>query len=67
MNCIKTRQQPSCNVFYHHKLNTALCLANLVLKLGRAVEFDPKTETIVGDAEGSKLLMPVYREPWTLS
>ena len=67
LNGIKTRQQPSCNVFYHHKLNVALCLANLVYRHGRSVRFDPQTETIIGDAEASKLLLPVYREPWTIA
>jgi len=67
LNCIKTREQPSCNVFYHHKVNVPCCLANLSLKIGRSVRFDPKTETILGDEEASKLLAPSYREPWTLS
>jgi len=66
LNGIRTRRQASCNVFYHHRVNTALCLANLTYKLGRSVRFDPATETILGDPEASRLLAPVYREPWTL-
>ncbi len=63
---IKTRQQPSCNVAYHHKVNVALCLANLSYRLRRSVAFDPATEAIVGDDEAARLAMPPYREPWTL-
>ena len=66
MDCIKTREQPTCNVFYHHRVNMVCCLANLVLHLGRSVAFDPKTETIVGDPEATRLILPAYREPWTL-
>jgi len=66
LECIRARRQPSCNVFYHHKVNVPICLANLSYAIGRSVQFDPETETIVGDEEASKLLMPVYREPWTL-
>jgi len=66
LNCIRSRQQPSCNVFYHHRVNMPICLANLSYAIRRSVQFDPKTETISGDDEAAKLLMPVYREPWTL-
>jgi len=66
LDCIKTRRQPSCNVAYHHKVNVPICLANLALRLGRSVQFDPEKETIVGDDEASRLLEPAYREPWTL-
>jgi len=66
LECIKTRRQPSCNVAYHHKVNVAICLANLALKIGRSVQFDPEKETIPGDDEARRLLQPSYREPWTL-
>ena len=66
IDCIKSRQEPSCNVFYHHKVNVPCCLANLSLKLGRSIQFDPKTETVVGDEEAAKGLQPNYRPPWTL-
>jgi len=61
---IKTRTQPLCNVFYHHRVNTALTMANLSLKLGRSINFDPKTERIVGDDEAAKMAVPTYREPY---
>jgi predicted dehydrogenase len=64
LDCIRTRQQPSCNVGYHYKLDLAITLSLLSLKLGRSIEFDPKTETIVGDAEARKLAVPEYRSPW---
>jgi len=64
--CIRSRQQPSCNVAYHHRVNVPLCLANLSYAIGRSVAFDPATEAILGDCEAEKLLTPVYRAPWTL-
>ena len=63
---IKTRKQPSCNVAYHHRVNVPCCLANLSLKIGRSVQFDPVKETVIGDDEAARLLQPTYREPWTL-
>jgi len=64
LDCIKTREQPSCNVNYHYKVDLALTLANLAYKLGRSVRFDPQTEKIVGDEEAAKRARPVYRDPW---
>lgn len=66
IDCIKSREQPSCNVFYHHNVNVPCCLANLSLRLGRSVQFDPRTETVVGDEEAARGLHPNYRKPWTL-
>ena len=64
LNSIKSRQQPSCNPQYHAKIDVPLVLANLSLRLGRSIRFDPDTETIVGDAEASRLSKPEYRAPW---
>jgi len=64
LDCIKSRQQPSCSVNYHYKVDLALTLANLSYKLGCSVRFDPETEKIVGDDEAVKLARPVYRDPW---
>jgi len=64
LDSIRSRQQPSCHVGYHYKLDVAIALANLSFKLGRSIRFDPATETIVGDDEAAKLARPVYRDPW---
>jgi len=64
LDSIKSRQQPSCNVFYHHKVNVPIVLGNLSLKLGRSIRLDPQTEWIVGDEEAVRLSIPEYRAPW---
>jgi hypothetical protein len=46
-------------------ISTASCiLANLSMELGRSLQFDPKTTTVVGDEEATKRLMRAYRTPW---
>jgi hypothetical protein len=40
-------------------------LSNIAVKTGRAIKWDPKAETIPGDAEAAKLLDRVPREPWS--
>jgi predicted dehydrogenase len=64
LDCIRTRREPSCGVNYSHKVNTANMLANLAMKAGRELRFDPATETIVDDSEATKLAIPEYRHPW---
>jgi len=49
-----------------HK-SSALChLANVSYRLGRTLEFDPKTETCPGDKEANALLTREYREPFVV-
>lgn len=64
LDCVKSRQQPSCNVFYHHNVNVPIVLGNLSLKLGRSIHIDPATGWITGDDEAARLSIPEYRDPW---
>ncbi len=64
LDCIKSRQEPSCNVNYHYKVDLAITLANPSYRLRRSVRFDPASEKIVGDKEADRLARPVYRRPW---
>jgi predicted dehydrogenase len=65
LDCLKTRQQPSCSVFYHTRIDVPLVLGNLSYSLGgRSIRFDPVTEKIVGDDEAARRAVPEYRDPW---
>jgi predicted dehydrogenase len=64
IDCVKTREDPSCSVFYHHRVNVPIVLTNLALRVGRTVRFDPKAQAITGDEEAARLAVPTYREPW---
>jgi predicted dehydrogenase len=64
LDCIKSRQQPSCSVFHHVKVDVPIVLSVLSLKLGRSIRFDPHTESIVGDADAARRAIPEYRAPW---
>jgi hypothetical protein len=41
-------------------------LANISYRVGRALTFDPKNETIVGDKDASALLTRTYRKGFEL-
>ncbi len=64
LDCIKSRQQPSCNPDYHLRVHVPVMLSLLSLKLGRSIRFDPSAERIVGDREAARLAVPEYRAPW---
>jgi predicted dehydrogenase len=64
LDCIKSRRQPLCSVFYHTRVDVPLVLSLLALRLGRSIRFDPTTERIIGDDEAARLAVPVYRKPW---
>ncbi len=64
LDCIKSRQQPSCSVFYHTRVDVPIVLSLLSLKLQRSIRFDPAKEEIVGDKEAARLAVPEYRAPW---
>jgi predicted dehydrogenase len=64
LDCIKSRRQPSCSVFYHTKVDVPIVLSLLSLKLGRSIQFDPSTRQIVGDPAAARLAVPEYRSPW---
>lgn len=47
-------------------ISTASCvLANMAMKLGRVLRFDPATATVPGDAEATALLKRPYRQGYT--
>ncbi len=64
LDCIKSREQPSCNADYHAKIDVAIGLANISYRLQRSVRFDPEGEKITGDVEAARLARPEYRDPW---
>ncbi len=64
LDCIKTRQRTVADVEDGHYTAVSCHLANLSLRLGRSLKWDPVKEEIVGDREANAMLERPYREPW---
>ena len=64
VDCVKSRQAPNAEIEIGHTSSLHSHLANIVARTGRNFRFDPKTETIPGDAEANKLLRREYRKHW---
>lgn len=67
LDCIKSRKLPICDVEIGHRSATVCHLSNLVARLGRKIQWDAKSETIVGDDEAAAMLSRPYRQPWRLA
>ncbi|HRP58306.1 Gfo/Idh/MocA family oxidoreductase [Agriterribacter sp.] len=64
LKAIDNKTRPVADIEEGH-ISTASCIiANLSMKLGRPLVYDPVKKLIVGDAEATKLLQRPYRKPW---
>ncbi len=45
---------------------TLIHLANVSYRVGRTLNFDPKTEQVIGDEEAARMLRGTYRAPYTV-
>jgi predicted dehydrogenase len=53
MACVKDRSTPNSDVASHHRTITVCHLANIAMRLGRKLTWDPAAEQIVGDDEAN--------------
>jgi predicted dehydrogenase len=61
---VDKRSRPIADIEEGH-ISTASCiLANLAMKTGRPLTYDPKKRIVTGDDEATKLLRREYRKPW---
>ena len=64
LKAIEEKGKPVADIQEGH-ISTACCiLANLSMKTGRSMVYDPAKREVTGDAEATKLLQRAYRAPW---
>lgn len=66
LECIKTRKAPIADIAIGHRSATVCHLGNIAVRSGKAIRWNPETETIVDDVEAAKMLTKDYRAPWKL-
>lgn len=62
IDCIKAGSVPNANVEIAHRTATAAHLANIAVRLGRTIHFDPAQERIISDDEANTMLTRKYRK-----
>ncbi len=61
---IDTRGRPVADIEQGH-ISTASCImANVAMKVGRSLNYDPHKREVTGDHEATNLLHRPYRSPW---
>ena len=63
---VRTRKPAGGNAEAAHRTATIMHLANIAIRVGRKIQFDPVKEVIIGDEEANRLVNPPMRAPWHL-
>ena len=66
LNCVKSRKQPVAPAEGAHRSISTCHVANICVRLGRPVKWDPVKEEFIGDDEANRLRSRAYRHPWRL-
>ncbi len=64
LTCMASRKPPVCEVEQGHRVATTCHLANISMRLGRAIRWDPAAEQVIGDKEAAAMCVRPYRAPW---
>jgi hypothetical protein len=64
--CIRTRQQPSCDEEIGHRSASLGHLTIIAYKLQRSLKWDPGKEEFLGDEAANRLLFRAMRSPWRI-
>ena len=67
LKCVRSRKDPYFPVDIGHRVSSVCHLANIAIKLGRKLKWDPVKEEFIGDeaANDMRQVRPL-RKPWTL-
>jgi predicted dehydrogenase len=66
VQCVRSRKDPIAPVEAGHQASYLGMIAELSIRLGRKLKWDPKTEQVTGDNEANELLSAPMRAPWHL-
>jgi predicted dehydrogenase len=67
LDCVKSRKDPYSPVDIGHRVSTVCHLANIAIKLGRKINWDPKSEQFAADPQATAMMQRPMRAPWSLS
>ncbi len=63
LDCVKSRQTPTCDIEIGHRRTSATLIGNIALKLKAHLEWDRETERFKNNKEADKRLRYEYRPP----
>ncbi len=66
-DAMKSRKQPISDVWSHNRMLEICHLANIAMRLGREVQWDPAKREIIGDAQANSFLSREYRKGYEIN
>ncbi len=66
VQAVRQRKQSAGHPESSHRSVTLLHLANIAIRLGRKIRYDPVAEQVIGDEEANRLVNQPMRAPWHL-
>ena len=66
IQCVRSRKDPIAPVEAGHQASYLGMIAEISIRLGRALRWDPKAERFAGDDQANRLLAAPMRSPWHL-
>jgi predicted dehydrogenase len=67
LDCVKSRKDPYFPVDIGHRVSTVCHLANIAIRLGRKLKWDPDQEIFPSDDEANAMMSRPMRSPWKLT
>ena len=64
IDAIETGNRPCADIEQGHISSASCILANIAMKVGRTLAYDPKKRELIGDPAANELLLRPYRAPW---
>ena len=64
LDCVRSRRRPNVDIEEGHLASALAHLGNIVARNGRSIRFDPKSETVTGDAGANQFVRREYRSHW---
>ncbi|MFW6161184.1 MAG: Gfo/Idh/MocA family protein [Planctomycetota bacterium] len=66
LDCVRSREPTVCTPESAHRATTICHAANLSIRLGRTLHWDPQAERFRDDPEANQMISRATRAPWTL-
>ncbi|MBN1817912.1 MAG: Gfo/Idh/MocA family oxidoreductase [Sedimentisphaerales bacterium] len=66
LRCVRTRQETICSPEKSHRATTIGHIANICIRLGQELTWDPKTETFLNSDQANRMISRSMRTPWHL-
>jgi myo-inositol 2-dehydrogenase / D-chiro-inositol 1-dehydrogenase len=64
LQCVKSRKDPYFPVDIGHRVSSVCHLANIAIKVGRKLKWDPAMQQFVNDSSANAMLSRPLRSPW---